>query len=222
MKISDLVARAEELIQLGMQTRQTNWNTKESIWVDIEKFYIFRSSVLSFLSNVFGSKHPYYSEFNKIVDAAHASKTDAGIGILKAVKNELEGGWLTSTKGLISAEIFSDFIEMADHLLSESYKDAAAVMLGSVLEEHLRTLASVNNIETEIEKDGKLLPKKAERINSDLAAANIYTKLDQKNVTAWLGLRNSAAHGQYDLYTLDQVYIMRSSLVGFMARNSAH
>lgn len=222
MKIGDLVARAEELIQLGVDTRSTNKNTRESIWVNSEIFYTFRASALSFLSNVFGSKHPYYTEFNKIVEAAHASKTESGIGILRAVKNELEGGWLTSTKGLISAEIFSDFIEMADHLLTENYKDAAAVMLGSVLEEHLRTLASVNGIEVEYEKNGKLLPQKADRINSDLASANIYTKLDQKNVTAWLGLRNSAAHGQYELYTLDQVSIMRSSLVDFMARNNAH
>ena len=220
MKIDDLVRRAEELIQLGLKAKQTNKGRNQSIWVECEIFYTFRASSLSFLSNIFSAQHCYYTEFSKTVDAPHLDKTESGIGIIKAVKNELEGGWLTSAKGLISAEIFSDFIEMADHLLSENYKDAAAVTLGSVLEEHLRTLASINGVETKYEKDGKLLPKKADRINADLAGANIYTKLDQKNVTAWLGLRNSAAHGQYDLYTLDQVKIMRSSLVDFMARNS--
>ena len=38
------------------------------------------------------------------------------------------------------AELFADFLEMADYLLSEGYKDPAAVLGGSMLEEHLRQL----------------------------------------------------------------------------------
>ena len=34
-------------------------------------------------------------------------------------------------------------------------------------------------------------------MNNDLACGNSYTKLDQKSVTAWLDLRNRAAHGRY-------------------------
>jgi len=99
-----------------------------------------------------------------------------------------------SVKKLVSAEIFSDFLEMAAHLLAQDYKDPAAVMIGSVLEENLRQLCHSAGIETEIEKDGILIPKSADRINSDLAKAEVYTKLDQKSVTAWLDLRNKAAH----------------------------
>lgn len=43
-------------------------------------------------------------------------------------------------------------------------------------------------------------PKKADALNSELAAAETYNKLQQKSVTAWLGLRNSAAHGKYTDY----------------------
>ena len=58
-------------------------------------------------------------------------------------------------------------------------------------------------------------------MNNDLAFADVYSKLDQKNVTAWLDLRNKAAHGKYDEYNADQV---RNLLVGvreFAARIAA-
>jgi hypothetical protein len=65
-----------------------------------------------------------------------AFRIQVGIGILTAARNEIAGGWLFTTKGLVSAELFSDFLDMASHLLAEKYKDPAAVMAGSVLEEH--------------------------------------------------------------------------------------
>lgn len=103
-------------------------------------------------------------------------------GILNALSKDYSAGYLKTIKELIHADVFSDFLEMADHLLEEGYKDPAAVLGGGVLEEHLRKLC---------EKHGILAvqagrPKKAETMNTDLAGASVYSKLDQKNVTAWL------------------------------------
>jgi hypothetical protein len=42
--------------------------------------------------------------------------------------------------------------------------------------------------------------------------------LDQKQVTAWLGLRNDAAHARYDNYTEHQVKDMLSGITNFMVR----
>ena len=47
-----------------------------------------------------------------------------------------------------------------------------------------------------------------------------YNKLDQKSVTAWLDLRNRAAHGRYEEYTRDQVELMVQAVTEFMARNA--
>ena len=57
--------------------------------------------------------------------------------------------------------------------------------------------------------------------SSDLAGATVITKLDQKNVTAWLGLRNDAAHGHFTKYTSDQVQLLISSIRDFITRNPA-
>jgi hypothetical protein len=68
---------------------------------------------------------------------------------------------------------------------------------------------------------GKMVPKKADTMNTELYKANIYNKIDHKNVTSWLGLRNSAAHGDYVQYTKDQVALMQQGLSDFIARHPA-
>lgn len=138
-------------------------------------------------------------------------------GILRALKADYEAGRLRSVSELIHAEMFSSFIEMAEHLHAEGYKDAAAVIAGSVLEGHLKRLCVKHTIL--IEANGK--PKKADTLNSELAAAGVYSKLDQKNVTAWLGLRNHAAHGQYDDYTKEQVALLLQATSDFISRYPA-
>lgn len=135
-------------------------------------------------------------------------------GILRALRAAHENGYLNDVTQLIHADLFSDFIEMAEYLLGEGYKDPAAVIVGSVLEEHLRQLCAKNGIPTE--NAGK--PKKADQLNADLATAAVYTKLDQKSITSWLDLRNKAAHGKYGEYTKDQVALLVQSLRDFMVR----
>lgn len=178
----------------------------------------FRAASLSFIDRVYGSNHPHFKEFQENTKDYYPSDAENGIAILRAIRSEIDGGWLFTLKGLITAEVFADFIEMAEHLLETGYKDPAAVMCGSVLEEHLRQLCTRNAIAIEIEKDDKQIHKKADRLNSELAKNEVYSKLDQKMVTAWLDLRNKAAHGKYDEYTEDQVKNMLVAVTEFMAR----
>jgi phosphoserine phosphatase len=135
-------------------------------------------------------------------------------GVLDALRVSYEGGYLATVSELIHAEMFSDFLEMAEYLLSEGYKDPAAVIAGSVLEEHLRRFASRSGIDANV--GGK--PKKADQLNADLAGRAVYSKLDQKSVTSWLDLRNRAAHGKYSEYSRDQVALYMQGIRDFIAR----
>ena len=138
-------------------------------------------------------------------------------GALRALRRDYDAGYLSKFQSLVRAEVFADFLEMAEHLLEQGYKDPCAVLVGGVLEDHLRSLCQSRGIP--LQMSGK--PKKADSMNNDLASAGVYSKLDQKNVTAWLDLRNKAAHGKYDEYNADQV---RNLLVGvreFAARIAA-
>ncbi len=67
-------------------------------------------------------------------------------------------------------------MEMATYLLSEGYKDPAAVLGGGVLEEGIRKLCLKAGVAT---VDGKGQPKKASMMNDDLAKAGIYDKLQR-------------------------------------------
>lgn len=137
---------------------------------------------------------------------------------LRALRDDIEAGFMRSFRELVHAELFSDYLEQAEYLNSESYKDPAAVIAGSTLEQHLRALClkhgtPVQNVKGQNEK--------ADKLNADLAKAQAYSKLEQKQVTAWLGLRNDAAHGNYVAYEKSQVTQMILGIRDFIARHPA-
>lgn len=207
-----IIGHAQESLSKG---KRNEWGNLEA---DTTKARSFRTSGLSFILDLFGNEHPYYTEFKNVLRYQYESNINSGIEIINNIKAEIENGWISTIKSIVSAEIFSDFLEMAEHLLKSDYKDAAAVMIGGVLEEHLRQLCIDNGIDVTYEKDGKLIPLKADRMNSELAKAGIYNKLDQKGVTAQLDLRNNAAHGNYSEYDKRQVEMMYDFVFNFLTK----
>lgn len=183
-----------------------------------EEYAALRAAGLAFIESTFGREHSYYLEFKRAMSDAFLSSGKSGLGVLTAIRDQIKGGWIETTKGLVTAEVFADFLEMAEHLLDQKYKDPAAVVAGSVLEEHLRQLCTAASLPVEDVSSGKAVPRKADALNADLAKAGKYTKLDQKSVTAWLDLRNKAAHGKYSEYTGEQVALMLAGVRDFISR----
>jgi len=142
-------------------------------------------------------------------------------GIVKALKRDVGSSYLTSLRELVHADLFSDFLETAEYFLGEGHKDPAAVMIGGVLEEHLRQLCRKNGIDTEApdaKVPTKAVPKKADTLNADLAKASVYSKLELKQVTAWLDIRNNAAHSKYNAYNHAQVELFVQGVRDLVAR----
>lgn len=222
MKLGDFLTRADQLITLADAVLVTQHGSEEwpGRYVDTGRFAEFRAAALSFLRNLYGPDHSYFSDFETKVAHAGPRDTQKGRGILQAVRDELAGGWLRTARGLVAAELFGDFLEMAQYLLAEGYKDSAAVLVGGVLEEHLRQLCSSHGIPVTGQKAGADVPRRADALNADLARAGVYNVLDQKNVTAWLDLRNKAAHSHYAAYTADQVRMAHSGVLEFVARTT--
>lgn len=147
---------------------------------------------------------------------------DSAEGILIALRADYTAGYLQTIQELIHADMFSDFLDRADYLLKEGHKDAAAVIAGSVLEEHLRKLCIKNNIAITFTTAKGDQPKKADTMNADLARDEVvYKKIDQQAVTSWLALRNAAAHGKYGEYTKEQIALMVQGIRNFIARYTA-
>jgi hypothetical protein len=213
-----LLGRIDSLIAKGLDvlSRKKVNSYDSSSYVDRGEYSGFHSLCLSFIGSLFGDEHVYYKNFVYEVNNSHDYNIESGIGILKSIKFEIENDWLKSFRQLLAAEFYADFLQMAEHLLDEGYKDAAAVMIGSVLEEHLRKLCANYSIEVDQVKNGNPVPKKADLLNSELTKAQVYNSLEQKNVTAWLGIRNSAAHGKYGEYAPEQVRLMYQGVLNFV------
>ena len=122
---------------------------------------------------------------------------------------------------LIHVDVFGDFLDMANYLLTEGFKDPAAVLIGGVLEEHLRKMCISNGINTTQNHQGKTSPKKTSLMNDDLMKANVYNAIDYKQIIAWLDLRNNAAHGKYSAYNDQQVKMLLEGVMNFISRYPA-
>ena len=179
----------------------------------------FQTRAIAAIERTSGRSSVYFEKANAILQEKDNSYNHlAGvIGVAESLLFDVKDGYLQTFEELIHANVFSDFLEMSEHLVSSGYKDAAAVMAGSTLEAHLKQIATKFSVP--IESSGR--PKKLDVINSDLVKSGAYTKLDQKNVTAWLGIRNQAAHGNYTEYDKQQVNLLLSSVRDFITRNPA-
>jgi len=169
-----------------------------------------------------GASSVYMEQCEKVVKQRRVGREIPQLtGVLQALRSAVESGLIASQRELAHGALFADFLEMAQHLLDEGYKDAAAVIAGSLLESHPRQLCTKHEVDTEITNRDRTRPKKADMMNSDLRKAEVYTELDKKNITAWLDLRNKAAHGKYDEYEKKQVESLVFSVRDFINRRPA-
>ena len=208
------------MIEMGnavLRTRHSS-NRVPGVYVDSGLMKGFRSVSLSFIQRVYGQEYPHYREFSENTGSDSESDAKIGLDLLRAIRDEIAGDWLFTLRSLVTAEVFADYLEMAEYLLESSYKDPAAVIAGSTLEEHLRQLCIKNGIPIVRQKDGKDVPLTGDPLNVELAKAGVYNKVEQMQVTAWLGIRNSAAHGKYGEYDPDKVKGMISGVVEFIAK----
>lgn len=127
------------------------------------------------------------------------------VGVAKAIEHDLASGFLIDFRSIVQADIFADFLEMGEYLLQEGYKDAAAVIIGSVLEDGLRKLSERQALPV-INESGK--PLTIDPLNNQLAKQEVYSKLIQKQITSWAHIRNKAAHGEFTEYNQEQVQMM--------------
>lgn len=223
MLIDKLTKQIDDLVSEVSQFRARSAHDDCSDVMSDTKAVEIATRAYAAIERIAGKKSPYHVRAEEIrcQQAYEQLKLMRLVGVLQSLSSDLKAGYLRSVEELIHGELFGDFLEMAQHLVDSGYKDAAAVIAGSALEAHLRQFAKQFGVPVELITVKGSEPKKADLINADLVKANAYSGLDQKNVTAWLGLRNKAAHGQYTDYQKDQVALMIDAVRNFMSRHPA-
>jgi hypothetical protein len=208
-----LIARLDELIEKADQVLATHEPSPRN-WIgfptlDSGRFTEWQTQSLAFLVNLLGDNHVYVETFREKVTEGHISMVRAGKGILSAVREDIAGGYLTQLKALLAAEVFSEFVDMGEHLLDAGYKDPAASVTGAVLENGLRQIATEHSVKLSARED-------VSSLNSKLAQAGIYNRLTQKKVQVWAGIRNHADHGEFDEYSESDVREMLAGVTDFL------
>jgi hypothetical protein len=166
---------------------------------------------LALLSGVVRPEHIYYKTFEERVEAdAHSSAAKAGVGILRGFLEDINNGYLVGVANLISAEVFTDFLDMAMHLLETGYKDPAASLCGAVLEDGMRRLADNSGLTIRSRED-------LSSLNARCARKGLYSRLMQKKIQVWTDIRNHADHGQFSEYAAEDVKAMLEGVGSFLA-----
>jgi hypothetical protein len=204
----------EQLIRLENTKHKSNGSVYRNVdYVDNEFFNEWRVKVKNLIVNACGKESEHYKDF---IESEKIKNLDTNYRILlriksvfHAAKEDYLGGYLSTVRDLVQAELFDDELEQAKELLDKKYHVAAAIIAGVVLETGIRELCKKNNIET-----GKL-----NKMNDDLAKNGIYNSLIQKQIIALAGIRNSAAHGKTDEFTIGQVENMIKEIETLLAYN---
>lgn len=145
------------------------------------------------------------------------------IGFLKAVKDDLDHGFLDGLASQIEAEISSDYMGQAEQLLCEGQSGKfdhvpAAVLSGAVLEKALKKLSIQQHPPIPV-VNGNGEPKTLNRLIDDLKKAGLFNELKAKQLRAWADIRNKAAHGEFTYFNRGDVDQMIKGVSNFLADN---
>lgn len=211
MYYEKIIGRLNQLIEMGEKVLSTKVRHAGGSHVNSASFYQWRAGALSFLNNVFGDDSTHFQEFHERCTVNMHSKATIGQGILKAAKKDIEEGHLKRLETLVAADIFEDFLEMAEHLVEQGYKDPAAMLVGAVLEDGLRKIAKNSDITLKSKEDiGSL--------NQKIAGAQIYNRIVHKKIYVWNEIRNKADHAYFEKYTLNEVKEMLKGVRDFLGQ----
>jgi hypothetical protein len=214
-----LIKEGDYLIDMGEEVNNQYPNHQEMARVNA---WIMRSGQI--IKTLCNKNDLYLINFEQVLNNSDFSIMSLNeernfaviLGIIQGLYADYSSGLLDNVRNLLRGEIFNDFLDMGSHLLEEGYKDAAAVITGSVLEDTLRKIALKNKINIK-KDDGKF--KTISPLNQDIYKKKVYDSFTQKSVTTWADLRNNAAHGHYEKYDKEQVKLMLLFVQDFCTRN---
>ena len=152
--------------------------------------------------------HPGWLYFQHIVSALAGFRSYVAAGLQEAVTPERQAQF----------DVVTDLLDLAQTLLNEKavHPGAAAMLIGATLEEYLRVWAERLGLELGIQKPG------IDTYARLLRAEEAIGKQHLKDITAWAGLRNDAAHGKWEaVENRQRIQIMLEGVRLFMQQHGA-
>jgi len=149
-----------------------------------------------FLRTFAGPKSTFYEQVHSVMQAVPDYRARTAESVLLSFAEYIKAGLIEeiTPERKAQLDVVSDLLDQANSLLSDTkvHPAAPAVLIGATLEEFLRTW---------VEKEGISLGNKKPSMDSYakiLRESDLIDKQDVKDITAWAGIRNDAAHGKWD------------------------
>jgi hypothetical protein len=216
------VTQLDHLIEKGeaipARPADHQWHLGSGERLEPRQFAEWRSQTIAFARSLLGDGHSYLIQFESATEPVvtneqsdpHVDQREAGVGVLRAIREDVANGCLTGLRRLVAAEVFTDFLEMAEHLLEHGYHHPAASLGGAVLEDGLRRELAARGVRA----TGNL-----ESMNQIALDQQVYGPLVFKQVKVWIDIRNDADHGKWDRIEAERVASMLRDLPSFLARD---
>jgi hypothetical protein len=155
------------------------------------------------------NSNQYLENFPNDIRVSRISPVKKGIGILQGLKDYINKGLLKISISFIQTEIFSDFLEMAEHIFEQGHKDPPVMLAGAVLEDSLRKICIKNDVAYPADSNiGSL--------NQLLLQKQTYNKIVFKQIDTWKAIRDFADHADFDQYDRDKVKEMLEGIRRFI------
>ena len=190
MKTDEAIRHCNKLLEEVKNLGENNLDEN-----DRAKLLGLRARIFDILSRVGGANNTFLNQIQSASSTQLAFHYDVTVAVLSSFIAHLEDGLVGGISPKYQAELdmVSELLEQANNLLinSKVHPAAPAVLIGATLEEFLRTW---------VEEAGLSLGSKKANLDSYtklLRENELITKQDAKDITAWAGIRNDAAHGNW-------------------------
>jgi len=164
------------------------------------------AEIRNLISSYIGKNNPFYEAIDRVnSNSQYAIESLNSIldSFLRAVEKELVSN--VSFERKLKIEVVNDYLAQAEILLdkAEYHPAISAFLIGASLEEFLRTWIIEQNLYSNISKPS------IDTFALELKKQNLIDKQDYKEITSWAGIRNDAAHGNWDLVEeRKKIYLM--------------
>lgn len=211
------IERCQQLIKESEKIKETRKSPPRGVMaadsVNREMFYKWKNNSENLIIKTTNRGSSYHRDFSDKVKDNYFYQLEIGIGILKGLVEDLEQGLIEKVQDLVVAEVFTDFLDTASYLLTKGYKDPAAFLAGTVLENGLKKIAKKNSISIQ----GQHNEDGIGTLNNKLSQQQIYNELKRRSIHAWKEIRDNAAHGKFDEYTENDVKTMVDGISRFLS-----
>jgi len=198
MKTAEYLLWFERILNDFVKIKSIQYSKISARFYDFAGAQAWVSEAGSAISLVFPLPHYCSQTWNRLApglrpETSHGGTLEELRGVFQAATKQLREGRLSSLIDGIRTDAEGDLLDQAAALSEANYLAAAVVIAGGALESHLKHLASKNNLAIPGEGSISKYNDAISKARND-GIIEVYSATDAKQVTAWGGIRNDAAH----------------------------